>query len=77
MTAKIKVENLTKVFNGNYKTVLKRLQKGESKEQILKETGITVGLNNVSFEVQEGEIFVIMGVIRERQIHFVALFEFT
>ncbi len=62
MTAKIKVENLTKVFNGNYKTVLKRLQKGESKEQILKETGITVGLNNVSFEVQEGEIFVIMGL---------------
>jgi len=62
MTVKIKVENLTKVFNGNYKVVLKRLQNGESKEHILKETGSTVGLNNVSFEVQEGEIFVIMGL---------------
>ena len=62
MTAKIKVEKLTKVFNGSYKAVLKRLQEGESKEQILKETGSTVGLNNVSFEVQKGEIFVIMGL---------------
>ncbi|MGI6588380.1 MAG: quaternary amine ABC transporter ATP-binding protein [Peptococcia bacterium] len=62
MSVKIKVENLTKVFGRNPKAVLKRLQKGESKETILKETGNTVGINNVSFEVQEEEIFVIMGL---------------
>ncbi len=62
MSVKIKVENLTKIFGRNPKAVLKRLQKGESKETILKETGNTVGINNVSFEVKEEEIFVIMGL---------------
>lgn len=62
MAVKIKVENLTKVFGRQSHSVLKRLEKGETKEQILKETGNTVGVNNVSFEVNEGEIFVIMGL---------------
>lgn len=59
---KIKVENLTKVFGHNTKVALKRLQEGASKEQILKETGATIGINKVSFAVKEGEIFVIMGL---------------
>lgn len=62
MAVKIRVENLTKVFGGNVQPILKRLGKGESKEQILKETGCTVGINNVSFDVFEGEVFVIMGL---------------
>jgi glycine betaine/proline transport system ATP-binding protein len=62
MAVKIKVENLTKVFGRNPKAVLKRLKKGESKGEIFKETGATVGVNNVSFEVNEGEFFVIMGL---------------
>lgn len=62
MAVKIKVENLTKVFGRNPKAVLKRLKKGESKGKIFKETGATVGVNNVSFEVNEGEFFVIMGL---------------
>lgn len=62
MAVKIKVENLTKIFGHNSKTLLNRLKSGESKETIFKETGITVGVNNVSFEVNEGEFFVIMGL---------------
>lgn len=62
MSVKIKVENLTKVFGRNPKAILKKLQKGMSKEEILEKTGHTVGVNDVSFEVNEGEIFVIMGL---------------
>lgn len=62
MVVKIKVENLVKVFGNKPQSILKRLENGESKSQILKETGHTVGINNVSFEVNEGEVFVIMGL---------------
>lgn len=59
---KIHVKNLTKVFGSNPKEGVKRLQKGQSKEQILKETGMTVGVKNASFEVKPGEFFVLMGL---------------
>ncbi|MBU3232203.1 glycine betaine/L-proline ABC transporter ATP-binding protein [Alkalihalobacillus clausii] len=38
------------------------LAQGKSKADILKETGHTVGVNQASFEVEDGEIFVIMGL---------------
>ncbi len=59
---KIHVKNLTKVFGSNPKEGVKRLQQGQSKEQILKETGMTVGVKNASFEVKPGEFFVLMGL---------------
>lgn len=62
MSTKIKVENLTKIFGRHPKSALKRVKNGESKDKILKETGSTVGVYDVSFDVQEGEIFVIMGL---------------
>lgn len=62
MSEKIRVENLTKIFGRNPKSVLKRIKEGAGKADILKETGYTVGLYNVSFTVNEGEIFVIMGL---------------
>jgi len=62
MTVKIRVENLVKVFGRNPKAILKKLEKGSTKEEILKKTGNAIGVNNVSFEVNEGEIFVIMGL---------------
>ncbi|MDD4047590.1 MAG: glycine betaine/L-proline ABC transporter ATP-binding protein [Clostridia bacterium] len=62
MSVKIRVEGLTKIFGGNQKAILKKLKNGNSKKDILKETGHTVGVNNVSFEVNEGEVFVIMGL---------------
>lgn len=58
----IKVENLSKVFGKNPKHTLKLLKDGKTKEEILKETGHTVGVNRASFEVEAGEIFVIMGL---------------
>ncbi|MCY6958110.1 quaternary amine ABC transporter ATP-binding protein [Clostridium brassicae] len=59
---KIEVKNLVKIFGNNPNRALERLKKGEGKEQILKETGLTVGVNHASFTVKEGEFFVIMGL---------------
>lgn len=58
----IEVNNLTKVFGKHPKKALDLLQEGKTKEEILKETGQTVGVNQASFSVHEGEVFVIMGL---------------
>ncbi|WP_312096257.1 glycine betaine/L-proline ABC transporter ATP-binding protein ProV [Niallia sp.] len=60
--AKLKVENVTKIFGKNTKKAIQLLNNGESKKDILKKTGATVGVNKASFEVNPGEIFVIMGL---------------
>lgn len=62
MAPKVKVENLTKIFGKNPKAILPLVKRGASKEKILRDTGHTVGVYNVSFEVNEGEVFVIMGL---------------
>ncbi|MTI69314.1 MAG: glycine betaine/L-proline ABC transporter ATP-binding protein [Firmicutes bacterium] len=59
---KIQVKNLVKIFGDNPKRGLKLLEKGHTKEQILAETGLTVGVNDVSFDINANEIFVIMGL---------------
>ncbi|QOY37755.1 glycine betaine/L-proline ABC transporter ATP-binding protein ProV [Anaerobacillus isosaccharinicus] len=60
--SKIKVENLTKIFGKKPKKALDLLKQNISKDEILKKTGMTVGVNQASFEVEDGEIFVIMGL---------------
>ncbi|MER2174518.1 MAG: glycine betaine/L-proline ABC transporter ATP-binding protein [Carnobacterium sp.] len=60
--SKITVENVSKVFGKKTTQALEMLKEQKSKQEILKETGATVGVNNVSFTVEEGEIFVIMGL---------------
>ena len=62
MTEKIIVKNLVKVFGSRPKLALEKLKKGWTKKEILEKTGQTVGLNNGSFSVDEGEIFVIIGL---------------
>lgn len=59
---KIQVKNLCKIFGKNPQHALKLLEQGKTKDEILKETGMTVGVNQASFEAYEGEIFVIMGL---------------
>ena len=62
MSVKIKVEHLTKIFGKKPKEILKRLKDRQSKDKIFKETGHTVGVKDATFSVNEGEIFVIMGL---------------
>ena len=59
---KIEVKGATKIFGKNSKRAAQLLREGKSKSDILKETGATVGVNNVTFDVLDGEIFVIMGL---------------
>ena len=59
---KLEVKNLYKVFGPNPRRVLKAIKNGASKEQLLKDTGHGIGVRDASFEVLEGEVFVIMGL---------------
>jgi glycine betaine/proline transport system ATP-binding protein len=58
----IEVRQATKVFGPEPEAVLRLLDEGWSKERIYREKKHTVGVNNVSFAVEPGEIFVIMGL---------------
>lgn len=60
--SKIRVENLIKVFGNRPEKALLLLQKGIPKEEILKSTKQAVGVGGISFSVEEGEIFVVMGL---------------
>ncbi|BCR06899.1 glycine betaine/L-proline ABC transporter ATP-binding protein [Desulfuromonas versatilis] len=62
MSVKIKIENLYKVFGPQPKTALKMLKEGLDKEEIHQRTGMTIGVQDASFEVNTGEIFVVMGL---------------
>ncbi|WP_147820985.1 glycine betaine/L-proline ABC transporter ATP-binding protein ProV [Salidesulfovibrio onnuriiensis] len=60
--SKIVVKNLSKIFGPAPKKALAMLKQGEDKASILDKTGMTVGVNNANFSIEEGEIFVIMGL---------------
>lgn len=59
---KIEVKNVTKVFGKQPKLALEYLDQGLEKDEILNKSGMTVGVNKASFEIKDGEIFVIMGL---------------
>lgn len=58
----LEVKHLSKLFGKKQKAALEMVKAGKSKSAIFKKTGVTVGVYDASFEVQEGEIFVIMGL---------------
>ncbi|SDC56482.1 quaternary amine ABC transporter ATP-binding protein [Shouchella lonarensis] len=60
--SKIKVESLTKVFGKKPRRAMEMLSKGKTKQEILLQTGLTIGVDRANFEVENGEIFVIMGL---------------
>lgn len=59
---KIEIRNLYLIFDSERSKAFRMLKKGKSKNEILKETGYTIAVNNASLSVREGEIFVIMGL---------------
>lgn len=58
----VSVEGLTRVFGQDPQKALELRNSGCSKEEIYEETGDTLALYDVSFEVMPGEIFVLMGL---------------
>ena len=59
---KVQVKHLTKVFGKRSQAALKMVQEGRPKTEIVEKTGATVGVYDANFDVNEGEIFVIMGL---------------
>ncbi len=60
--AKIRVESLVKIFGESPREGLKLMREGYTRDAILEKTGNVVGVGGVSFEIKEGELFVIMGL---------------
>ena len=60
--SKIEINNVYKIFGNNPKSVLPMVKDGANKDEVLEKTGHTVGLDNVSLKIEEGETFVCMGL---------------
>ncbi|HCR96208.1 MULTISPECIES: quaternary amine ABC transporter ATP-binding protein [Halomonas] len=59
---KIRVRGLSKVFGKQPRKALELRDQGLKRPEILEQTGQTLGLSNISFDVYEGELLVIMGL---------------
>ncbi|MDP6043187.1 MAG: glycine betaine/L-proline ABC transporter ATP-binding protein [Dehalococcoidales bacterium] len=59
---KISCRNVWKIFGHDPQNTLNLIQNGMTKEEILEQTGHIIAVRDISFDVNEGEIFVIMGL---------------
>lgn len=62
MTPKVEVRHLYKVFGDRPERAFSLLQQGISKQDIFDRTGMTIGVKDANLAIQEGEIFVVMGL---------------
>jgi glycine betaine/proline transport system ATP-binding protein len=60
--SKIEVKNIYKIFGAHPKKWLQAAQGGMSKEELLAKSGHTLGLRDISLSIEEGSIYVIMGL---------------
>ncbi|HHV66377.1 MAG TPA: ATP-binding cassette domain-containing protein, partial [Ochrobactrum intermedium] len=59
---KISLKGIFKVFGDDPERAMQELRAGKSKTQIHSEFGATIGVDNATFDIYEGEVFVIMGL---------------
>lgn len=59
---KLKLTSVYKVFGNDPERAIQMVQEGKSKSDIFATTGCTVGVDNATFDIMNGEIFVIMGL---------------
>lgn len=59
---KVEIKHLTKVFGKRPKAALKMVKQNKSKNEIVEKTGSTVGVYDINMTIEDGEIFVIMGL---------------
>ncbi|TPR47036.1 ATP-binding cassette domain-containing protein, partial [Apilactobacillus micheneri] len=62
MTKKVEVKHLTKIFGHHTGRAKEMISDGKSKDEILAKTNSVVGVHDANFDVNENEIFVIMGL---------------
>jgi len=55
-------QNLWKVFGPHPESVLNIVNNGATKQEVLEQTGHVIAVKDVSFEVRENEVFVVMGL---------------
>lgn len=58
----LEVKNLSKLFGKNKKAALEMAKGGSNKVEIEKKLGVTVAVNDVSFKVERGKFFVLIGL---------------
>jgi glycine betaine/proline transport system ATP-binding protein len=59
---KIVCKNIWKIFGNNEKNILKNLDLKLSRDEVQEKTGHVVAVKDVSFSIQKGETFVVMGL---------------
>ncbi len=59
---RLRVENVYKIFGEAPDRAFELIKQGKGKDEIYDETGLTIGVQNATFSVYAGEIFVIMGL---------------
>ena len=62
MAKEIVIDHVFKVFGDHPETALDLVKQGFSKQDILVKTGNSIGVFDANFTINEGEIFVIMGL---------------
>ena len=62
MATQIAARGVTKIFGNRPETALAMLADGLGRDEIFARTGMTVGVHDATFEVEAGEIFVVMGL---------------
>ncbi|MBJ7451923.1 MAG: glycine betaine/L-proline ABC transporter ATP-binding protein [Blastococcus sp.] len=62
MTPVLQVTGLTKVFGAREAEALRLASEGLGRDEIQRRTGATLAVHDVSFSVERGELFVIMGL---------------
>ena len=62
MSSHVEIKNVYKIFGPNPQSVMPLVESGATKEDILDQTGHTVGLDNVSLSIKAGKTFVVMGL---------------
>ena len=59
---RISLEGISKIFGSNSATALGLIEQGKRKSDIAAACGAIVGLRDISFDIEEGEILVLMGL---------------
>ena len=59
---RLRAENVYKIFGENPERAFELIRQGKTKDEVYEETGLTIGVQDATFSVYEGEVFVIMGL---------------
>ena len=62
MSVKLEIKQLYKIFGDKPKKAIELLKNGHSRAEIFEQYAMTAGVNNANLQINEGEIFVVMGL---------------